>query len=464
MRTYKINNILVNVQRNSFSYTDKLNERSTCSFIVIDPFDITKGMEVLIEEDGEVIFAGKVAKPKISNADTIKLINVSCTDYSQLIDKRIIAETYENMLAGDIVRDFIDNVFYEEGITEGNIQDSLLISKAVFNYDNGNIAMNYLSDVTGHYWEVDKDKKLNFFDKTTYTAPFLLTDTSLNYDNLQVEENADKYRNRQYLKAGQDMSTIQTRAFKGDGETQTFTVDLPIALVPTVKVNGLSKTVGIRGIDKNKEWYWQKGDKTISQETSGSKLSSSDILTIDFQGFYPIIVVAENPEEINSRKSLEGGSGIYESITQEATLDTKDSALEYTNSILQKYGFISKVVTFNTYVKGLKSGQLLTIQNVKYNINGNFLIESVTVRGSGDNTTYSVKCLDGSSIGGWEKFFKSLVNNNQQLLIRENEIVVKLITFKDSFNVPNIEDELSYILHQYKLCSTSLKCGTGVII
>lgn len=447
MRTYTIGGNAVTVKKHSLNINDRLNERTTASLTVIEPtFEITKGMDVVIQDDSTVIFAGKVFKP-IKQGDIIEEYIVRCTDYSSMIDKRIIAEAYDNTLAGNIVKDLITKYFSEEGITEGTIQDGLTISRAVFNYDNGNVAMNYIADVTGYYWEIDKNKKLNFFAKETYTAPFDLIDGI--YEDLTIEEDSANYRNRQYVRGGYTVSTLQTRSFKGDGETQVFNLDLPIAEKPIIEINDVEDTdVGIRGLESGKSWYWSKNDKSISQEESDTPLTSSDTITIKFKGFYPLMIVAENSGQINDRKTLEGGSGIYESITQESSLETQDSALEYTNSLLQKYGFIPKVITFNTYESGLKAGQLLTYDSNQY------LIESVTARDENNSILYSVKCLDGEIIGGWEKLFKNLVRNQSKLTIRENEILVKLITLKDSFINLEFEETMTFDLHQYWVCGT----------
>lgn len=463
MREYFINNKSVFVKKNSLNINDVLNERTNCSFTVIEPtFEITKGMDVYIQQDEIIIFAGKVFKPK-SQGDKIKEVIVSCIDYSQMIDKRVIAEVYENTLAGDIVRDLINKYFAEEGVLAGKISDSLLISRAVFNYDNGNMAMNYIADVTGYYWEIDKDKKLNFFNKSTYSAPFQLTDTSRNYKDLKAEEDASKYRNRQYTRGGYSVSSTQTRNFKGDGEAQTWTVDLPLAKQPVIKVNSEVKSVGVRGLDTDREFYWSYNDKSISQETAGTKLTANDVISIQFQGLYPIIVVAENSKQIDERKAIEGGSGIYESVVEESSLDSQSAALEYTQGMLDKYGFIPKVVNFNTYSHGLRAGQLIPINNTKHCLNGVFLIESVTTRADGNNTLYSVKCLDGNNIGGWTNFFKSLVQKQKKLVIRENEILVKLLVFKVSFVVPKLKDSMIFNLHQYHICGQTV-IGKEVIL
>jgi hypothetical protein len=462
MRTYLIAGNPVTVQKNSFSMTDRLSERTVASFVVLEPDSyITKGMEVTVSEGSTVIFKGMVQKPK-AQGDIYKTVSVSCVDFSALVDKRVVAEAYDNTSAGDIVKDLILKYFSEEGITEGTIQDGPTITKAVFNYENGNATMNYICDVSGFYWGVDSDKKLNFFDKSTYMASTSLNDDSQNYKDLKVEENADNYRNRQYTRGGYAISSTQTRTFKGDGETQVFTMDLPIVEEPTVKIDGVTKTVGIRGLETGFDFYWQKDNPTVSQDAGGTKLTSSNTLTVQFKGSYPIIVVAESSSEVDLRKSIEGGSGIYENVVEETTLESKDAALEYTNGLLQKYGFIPKVVTFNTYEE-VKAGQIISIINIFHGLSGKFLIENVSAKDDSGMLQYSVKCLDGQNIGGWDRFFKALAQSQKKLAIRENEVLVKLIVLKDSFQNRQIEDAMTYHLHQYKICGQFV-CGTEVII
>ncbi|MGE5559916.1 MAG: hypothetical protein ACM3XN_02530 [Chloroflexota bacterium] len=256
---------------------------------------------------------------------------------------------------------------------------------------------------------------------------------------------------------------MQTRSFHGDGETQSYAVDLPIAVVPVVKVNGAVKTVGIRTVDKGCDWYWAKNDKTISQDSSGAKLAAADVLTVEYQGYYPLIIVADSPGEIDARKAAEGGTGIHEQVTEVKNVDTQDAAQQYTMGLLQKYGHIPRVVTFSTYTHGLKSGQLISIQNTRHSLNGMFLIESVTARDDNGLTLYSVKALDGGAIGGWDRFFRALTEANKTYTIRENEILVKLITYRDDVRKPIVSDEMTYILHQYHICGQTF-CGPGVSI
>ena len=469
MRTYTIADNTVMVQKNSLSYSDTLNDRTTCSFIVIDPtFEIDIGMEVIVQEDADTIFAGTVDNTSESG-DKVNYVSVACVDFSQLIDKRIIANSYENELAGDIVRHFISTVFAEEGITEGDIQDGPTISKAVFNYDNGNVGMNYLADTTGFNWEIDNLKQLNFFDRGTYTAPFPLTDTSHNYQGLTVKKSRSDYRNRQYIRAGTDTTAelaLEKPTPKPDGVSKTFVVRLPIAQKPRIFVDGVEVSatdIGVNGLDRDKKYYFSYNSNAITQDSNTTTLLDSQNLEVTYKGLYPLLVVSELPTQVIARKAIEGGSGVHENIIQEGNLDTRQAALEFAQGKLEKYGIIPKVVTFNTYEKGLKAGQLLSITNTKHHLSGTFLIDSVSARNDGVLTLYSVRCLDGASVGGWEQLFKTLLQGNRKIVIRENEVVVRLITFSDEFVNLSMEDEMTYHLHQYHLCG-QITCSPEVVL
>ena len=469
MRTYTIAGQNVLVEKNSLSYSDALNERTTCSFTVINPtLEIDVGMEVVVLEDSDIIFAGTVDDTTEEGVQTI-YVAVSCVDFSQLVDKRIVANSYEEELAGDIVRNFISTVFFEEGITVGDIQDGPVISKAVFNYDDGNAAMNYLTDTTGFNWEINNLKQLNFFDRSTFVSPFELTDFSHNYKDLTVKKSRSDYRNRQYVRAGTDTTAeipLEKPTPKPDGVSKTFVVRLPIALKPRIFINAVEIDplfIGVNGIDKDMKYYFSYNSNTITQDDSQTLLIDTQVLAITYKGLYPLLVVTELSGQVIARKAIEGGSGVHENIVEESNLDTRQAAMEFANGKLEKYGIIPKVVTFSTYAKGLKAGQLLTITNTKHNLSGTFLIDSVAGRNDGVLTLYSVKCLDGASVGGWEQLFKTLLQGNKRLVIRENEVVVKFISYTDEFVNLSMEEEMVYHLHQYHICGQTI-CGTGVIL
>lgn len=432
MRTYTIGSNEFVVQKNSLNYSDKINERTTCSFTVIqtNSHSVELGMEVSIDDENGNIFRGSVDNTTLSADNAFTYIQVQCVDFSQLIDKRIVFDTASNEYAGEIVRILIADFFSNEGITEGIIQDGPIIAQAVFNYDNGNIAMNYLAEVTGFNWYIDRDKKLHFFNRSTFSSPFTLTDLSGNYSGMVVQRTRSQYRNKQYIRAGLDTTEElpkENPSPKPDGVSRTFIVRLPVAQKPRIFINDIEldpNEIGVNGLDKDRKFYFSYNSNVITQDSSETVLSATENIEVSYKGLYPIIVVSENTDEILERKSIEGGTGIYENVIEEQNLNTRQAAFDFAFGKLEKFGLISNVVTFQTYNRGLSAGQLLSISNTKFELSGNFLIESVNARDDNGITKYAVKCLDGSSLGGWEQFFKTLVQGNRKLVIRENEVLV----------------------------------------
>ncbi len=454
----------------SLNISEAVNERSIAVFSLVDKTGLyrpTVGEVVEIYNNDELVFAGSIddlPEMMIEGTTTLLYQNIPIVDFHQSADRKLVAESYENRTAGFIVKDILNKFLAEEGITEGEIQDGVVVQKAVFNYLTVSQCLDELSELTGFQWKINPDKTLDFFNRATFIGTPVTEQSKIS--NVRVKKSRQQYRNRQYLRAGQDISQVQTRTFKGDGETQIFTVDLPIATVPTVKVNGVPQTVGIRGLDQGFDWYWNKNDRTISQDSNAPKLTSSDTLTVEFQGFYPIIVVADDMEEMLKRQSIEGGSGIYESIEEKTSIDTRESAIAFSEGLLRRFANIQMQVTFDTYIK-YRAGELVEVDFPNHGIKEQMLVAEVNIKdiGSVDNRLlYTVRLVSGESFGGWVNFFKKLAEQNKTFVIRENEVVVKLSTFKDEFQRPQLLDSMTYKLHQYLVCNVDQYCGEEVII
>lgn len=442
MREFKISSQKVLVDPNwRISY--KLNQRTTLSMTVVDLKELSsidEGDAVQVYNNSALIFAGIVYSTRAyEGIRGIVFYDLQVVDNSALADKRIIAGVAENMTAGNIIKTKILPILAEEGITEGIIQDGVVVSKAVFNYIYCNNALDYLRDVTGFNWHIDKDRKLSFFSRETNISPFVLND-SLEHSGFEKNSSMENYRNRQYVRGSQGETAIQAKEKptpKPDGQSRSFILRFPVAKKPTIHINNIQvpeAQIGVNGLDASKQWYFSYNSNTISQDGLQTPLASTDVLEITYTGLRNIMMILDNAAGISERKSKESGtSGIYENMINESSLRSTAQAMQYGQGIMAKYGEVSDRVSFSTVDAGLEAGQLLRVVKPLFDIDDNFLIESVSVSAYGPNEIeYQISALDGASIGGWEQFFKNIISSGRNFNISEDEVVVTLQSFEET--------------------------------
>lgn len=426
----------------SWSINNKINARSTMSFVIVDVLNatVTTGASVEFTNDTEILFSGIIQS--ISKSEEVQnkiFYDIQCIDNSALADKRCVVCSVEDITCRDLIIDYILPILAEDGVTEGNIEEGVLISKAVFNYNKCNDALDYIITLTPSFcWTIDENKQLNYFYRGTYTAPYRL-DSNLQHSNFTQETSLDDYRNIQYVKGGKGETATQSNETPSpipDGESRSFIVRFPIAKKPSIfiKLDGESvytqvdsSLVGVNGLDTDKKWYFTYNSNIITQDSSETVLGSADRIQVTYIGLRDIFLLLDKPSEIYSRKILEDTSGKYEVLTVETTISTNDQAYQFASGLLDKYGELKDKINFNTNTSGFKAGQLLVVDKSLFEINSTFLIESVSISNWGGNEiTYKITAIDGASIGGWEEYFRNLFNTNKFFSIQENETIIKV--------------------------------------
>lgn len=422
----------------SLKINHEVNKRSTCRFQLADAsgeLHLTSGEPVEIyDAQGEKIFGGLVEQPEEEiplGSDVIK-IPVTCVDYQALADRWLVAESYENRTCGFMVRDLLDKKLAQDGVTEGNIQEGPEATRVVFPYISLADAMDELAELAGFSWWITPDKKLHFVSRNTYPSPWII-DESSPIRKVKVRVNKKRYRNRQYIRAGQDVTDVQTEIFKGDGAVRTFTVGYKLAEEPQILVNGTpvaSSEIGIRGKDEGKRWYWAKNEKEITQDKDFPPLTASDELRVEYKGYFPILVVAEDGQAIENRIQTEGGgSGIYEKLDEHQAIDDSASALDLAKAKLRKFARINRELSFETDRAGLKAGQILHVHLPSHRIEQReYLIDTIAISeySPDGGLRYQVHAVDGEPVGGWSVLFQTMQKQGVSYSIRENEVLVKL--------------------------------------
>jgi hypothetical protein len=309
-----------------------------------------------------------------------------------------------------------------------HIANGATLPDVVFDYGYASDCFDALAKKSqAHWWQIDQYKQAWFQPYAAVAAPWSLTadGNGLVVDarrgSVKVKRAKPKYRNKQYVRdvTGQTSTQIETR--KGDGTATAFTLNYPIAKVPTVEVQTgagsfIAKTVGIKGLDTGKDWYWNGGDATVGQDTAGVKLTSSDTLRVTYVGQFPLVIISEDSAQIAAQQTLEGGgtSGKVESVTSDASLTTSDAAFTEASALLAKYAQKCTSLKFTTSRAGLAPGQLIHVTIPRHGLDDDLLIESVHISDQdGVLIWYDVSALKGPINDSWVQFFGDLIKDAQ---------------------------------------------------
>jgi hypothetical protein len=419
-------------------WEDVLNGRGQLSLTfsdVVGGFEPEDGSEVIVWEDGIQRFAGTLIEPVASASPGAERLFWECevVEYSAICDRILVARAYTDQTLQEIVLDIVSQDLSLEGIGTAGVETGPTIKKAVFNWITVTDAFNQLAELTGMSWWIDPFKVLQFRSRLSIAAPVTLTNENTANGTLRIRPDRQNYRNTQVMRFGGGLTDLRTEAFVGDGERRTFSLAFKAGTEPTIEVNDVAKTVGIRGVETLKDWYWNKGVTEISQDDGASPLTSSDTLEVTYQGLFPGIILAGNGAEIASRMAIEGGSGKYMRVEERANVESVDAALVVVQAMLDRNSTISRVITCQTLEPGWAPGQLAPCQFVAHGIDDEFLIESVVAEvNPGLPIVYTLTMRSADTYGGWQEYFRKLQRIGRQFVISENEVVIGLTQLVDS--------------------------------
>ena len=389
----------------SVNVEDRVLERSVARFTERFSSYMTrpKGTRVRItDENNALLFVGFVETSEVNFAERIDpedpdysavICNSTCVDLHYCADKRIIARSYIDTTAGDIVRDIITNsavppYIGEEGILVGDIHTGSLMTEVVFNYVPVSRALDRLCEANDYYWRIRPNGQLDFRPREVEPANFILTSNHIEDEGTKVVYGNPFYRNRQYMRGIKDLTDEQIEHKKGDGATRTWEVAYPINQEPVIYLNSVlmdaATEVGIRGVENGPtfKFFWNKGDRVISHSDDFTVLTAADNIEIRYIGEFDIILLTYNQAEIDLMQDLEGTtSGKVDHVELAQDVSGRTSGTLLANGLLATYGRSGRVFTFETFTHGLEAGQLLTVNVPEMNlINVDMLIESVTER------------------------------------------------------------------------------------
>ena len=404
------------IRDGSLEIEQSIGSRSTARMTVIDESGMLRfdrGQQVSITDRGLLLWSGYVdssqrTQPSVSPA---LVHDLTCIDQQYLADKRIAARTYEpGTTCGEVVADLHAEYLADEGVTLGLIEDGATLEQGMLvNYQPVSGALDALTDASdGYVWTIDQDRVLTFHHRSSQVAPWIVNGSMIrDKPEPQVTTGNPDYRNTQWILGGLAVTDPQTETRLGDGETQAWAMSYPLAVVPTIKLNGVAQRVGIKGLEDEAtyDFGWNKGDPIISQASQATKLTSADTLTVTYQGQYAIVARVDDPTGIAEAASVEGGSGVVEQAISPGNINSAEQAFALAQARLDAYDRSGTKLTFDTDEPGLAAGQWCTVDLPGLGLSQvQMLIEQVRGQDRGDgHLRWSASAVDGPTTMPWQK-------------------------------------------------------------
>lgn len=379
----------------------------------------------------------------------VRIHEVVCKDNVYLADKRLIRKSYVNMYCGDIVKDIIKSYLGIEGVKEGTIQQGEFMEEVVFKSIKISKALSRLAEASDFIWDIDNERKLHFMERETNINEIPITEADCKSINVSVG-NMD-YRNKQYIEGGKALTDLITETFKGDGENKNFTLSFPCGEKPEIYVAQVKvddEDIGIKGVDEEKKWYWEKGSNVISQATDETAIPFDTTLMVMYRGLFEVIVSTLDTIEIEKRAELEDNSGIIEAIDEEIDNNSITTSFRSATAKLRKYAVDGKVIKVLTRRNDLHVGQMIRAIIPKHDIDQDVLISQVRIYTQDNVVWHEVELLIGPEVADFYDMFNEAVTKKTRSIyenIQEQEALVQAFEVTKTWGIedtPNIFREL----------------------
>lgn len=306
-----------------------------------------------------------------------------------------------------------------------NIALGSLIPTASYLYTYISSNMDDLAKKSNTYWKIDKSLNMLFSYYQSNPAPWVVTDKDILVDGLQLTNKGDLYRNRQVI-TGVIATGTNSEYKVGDGTTRSWTLGGILISAPTIYLNGQLQTVGIKGQDTGKNFYWTLNSAVIDQDSSGTILQQTDQLYFpNYEYQYSTSVVVDNKGQFPGTTSqsafaaLSGGTGIVEEVEDVSSQSLNVSAATImAEDLLQRFGVIGYELQFKTLRSGLGIGQYINVFNPETSLTDlSMLITEIDMQqkmsvdqASGNPTQiyfYDITADSAANIQSWSKLLAS---------------------------------------------------------
>lgn len=416
-------------------------------FTVNNPTSVPAvGQSVLIYRDStdNKLFAGTITMIEQSKLTPNEVVanrtysyRLYASDYQRQLDRYLVNQTYANKTCKQIIDDFVSNFTDPAiGFTTNNVSTGPTVTSVTYSYKRIAESIGELADLVGYDWYVDVDKDIHFFQKKTLPAPYEITDdvlAGIDDDSRRISyfeliPNYNQVRNRVYVRGGFYLSSAYTESFAADGTQRTFPLAWKPHNVSALTVGGAPKTYAVDYInpdDGTYEYYWNYQEKYIrcGDFTPEPTPGAGVVIAVTYQYEVPILIRVDDPVSQAAIATIEGGTGIYENIIKDETIDTKTWAQDVGLAELERFANPLIKGTFITYDHGFRAGQSVTINLSDYSAyNGEYIIQSVNIKPvTPDDLQYDI--VFATTLYELKDLLIDLLRGDKIIKIREDEMV-----------------------------------------
>jgi hypothetical protein len=275
------------------------------------------------------------------------------------------------------------------------------------------------------YWYVDKWKQLRFGPRLARLGAFPVQSTAdpanssgylLYLPQVTVLSSADLFRSQQIINNVNGLVTPPPEVKSADGSTTSWTMGYPLYSAPTITINGQGATVGLQGVDNNRQFYWQPQSASISYDSSLPKLPNGTILVFTYVGSSTVNVILNNSSSQTVQAALEQNSGIVAAIQSALSNNvlgmTTAQATTFGNGLLSRNGNNNTIeLTGTTRYPGLVPGTVipLFLPEMMNTWNAQIpIVKMTTTAFQGQNGLmyiYSIDATNGANQTNWTRVF-----------------------------------------------------------
>lgn len=419
------------------------NRRDTASFSILnhtgDSYKPRLGAEVVITDSGTKIFGGVITGIE-SQGQTYGIVehNIDCQDYTRLLDKKLVPDTFQNQTIDEIIA-YLQTTYFPDGFTINNVDAPVEVKFVAFKYLPLSKCIEELAKLVNYDWYIDYNKDLHFFAKETQAAPFSLSDSNGNYElgSLIIRKDNSQVRNSVIVRGGEYLGSQLTIDMETNGVD--FVFPLPYRFADFgAHLTGEVLSIGIDNISNPDDYdALYNFQEKIIRFKEADKPNAGKTLLVSGKPYIPVIAKYSSPVDIAAMASAESNAsftsdGVYEYLIEDKSIGSKEGARQRAQAEILAYAQTLSEGEFVTKTSGLRAGMAIDIDSDIQGIDQTFIINKVTiVQHSKDSFLYRVSLITTRTMDLIGVLQKLLLASTKNLEIDPNEVLDLLYSLAD---------------------------------